>query len=153
MAFSVEFMQNKSPVEKIGKNLQAGPTITGVSLKKDCSILKPILHVGTSQVSGDIFSYNYMKIPQFNNRFYFIDDIVSIGQNRWEISGHIDVLETYKQAILGNSVVLRRQENKYNTYLNDSKWPVYSYDDVITFAFSNSGFKKALEYLLVVAGG
>ena len=151
MAFSVDFMQNKSPVEKIGKNLQAGPTITGVSLKKDCSILKPILHLGTSQVSGNIFEYNYMKIPQFN-RYYFIDDIVSIGQNRWEISGHIDVLETYKSAILAQDAVIKRQEKLYNLYLNDPDFMTYNDEQLQTLYFSGTGFLKTLSYILVVNG-
>lgn len=152
MAFSVDFMQNKSPVEKIGKNLQAGITITGVSLKKDCSILKPVLHVGTSQAEHNIFLYNYMKIPQFNNRYYFIDDIVSVGQNRWEVSGHIDVLETYKSAILAQSAVISRQQNKYNLYLNDTDFRTYNNDLIQTKSFTPGDFSKTLTYVLVVNG-
>ncbi len=152
MAFSVDFMQNKSPVEKIGKNLQAGITITGVSLKKDCSILKPVLHVGTSQAEHDIFLYNYMKIPQFNNRYYFIDDIVSVGQNRWEVSGHIDVLETYKSAILAQDAVIKRQEKLYNLYLNDPDFMTYNDEQLQTLYFSSTGFLKTLSYVLVVNG-
>lgn len=152
MAFSVDFMQNKSPVEKIGKNLQAGITISGISLKQDCSILKPVLHVGTSRAEHDIFLYNYMKIPQFNNRYYFIDDIVSVGQNRWEVSGHIDVLETYKSAILAQDAVIKRQEKLYNLYLNDPDFMTYNDEQLQTLYFSSTGFLKTLSYVLVVNG-
>ena len=151
MAFAVDFMQNKSPVEKIGKQLQSGISITGVSLKKDCSILKPVLHVGTSQASGNIFDYNYMYIAQFN-RYYFIDDIVSVGQNRWEVSGHIDVLETYKNAILQQSAVIKRQEKLYNLYLNDPDFMTYNYEQIQTLYFSKTDFLKTLSYILVVNG-
>lgn len=148
MGISVKLMHNSSPVEKIGKNLDAGTEFT-CDLKADTSVLKPTLIL---QSASSLAGFNYMYIPDFN-RYYFIDDIVSKNNVIWEVSGHVDVLQTYKAGILSNTAVLRRQQNKYNTYLNDDKWPVYTYDDVITFAFTNGGFKKSLEYLLVVAGG
>lgn len=148
MGITVKLLHNSSPVEKIGKVLDAGMEFT-CDLKADTSILKPTLVL---QAASNLSGFNYMYIPDFN-RYYFIDDIVSKNNVIWEVSGHVDVLETYKQGILSNTAVLKRQQNKYNTYLNDERWPVYTYDDVITFKFTNSGFKKSLEYLLIVAGG
>ena len=149
MGFDVKLCHNLSPVEKIAKNIDTGETISGCVLKDETSILKPTIRILTN---SDIHTYNYMYIPAFE-RYYFIDDIKSVNNNKWEISGHVDVLETYKNSILANNAVIKRQANQYNTYLNDSEWPVFSYDDVITFKFSPSGFQKALSYLLVVAGG
>ena len=148
MGISVKLMHNSSPVEKIGKTLDAGSEFT-CDLKADTSVLKPTLVL---QSSSSLAGFNYMYIPDFQ-RYYFIDDIVSKNNVIWEVSGHVDVLETYKQGILSNTAILKRQQNKYNTYLNDERWPVYTYDDVITFKFTNSGFKKSLGYLLVVSGG
>lgn len=150
MSFTIKLMSNLSPVEKIGKNLQAGVDLTGCTLKDTTSIISPVIRVRSSDIG--IPTYNYMYIEEFG-RYYFIDDIVSVNDGLWEISAHVDVLETYKRGILGNTAVLRRQQNKFNTYLNDERWPVYTYDDVITFKFTDSGFKKSLEYLLIVAGG
>lgn len=148
MGITVKLLHNSSPVEKIGKTLDAGTDFT-CDLKADTSVLKPTLIL---QSASSLAGFNYMYIQDFG-RYYFIDDIVSKNNVIWEVSGHVDVLETYKQGILSNTAVLKRQQNKYNTYLNDERWPVYTYDDVITFKFTNSGFKKTLEYLLIVAGG
>ena len=148
MGITVKLLHNSSPVEKIGKVLDAGMEFT-CDLKADTSILKPTLVL---QAASNLSGFNYVYIQDFG-RYYFIDDIVSKNNVIWEVSGHVDVLETYKQGILSNTAVLKRQQNKYNTYLNDERWPVYTYDDVITFKFTNSGFKKTLEYLLIVAGG
>ena len=63
------------------------------------------------------------------------------------------MLETYKTQILANTAILDRQTNFFNTYLNDDEWPVYSYDEVITFKFSDSAFIKEPSYVLTVAGG
>lgn len=149
MSISVKLCHNSSPYEKIGKTLDAGSSFDCL-LKADTSVLRPTIIVDSD--SASIKGYNYMYIADFG-RYYFIDDIVSKNNNIWEISGHVDVLETYKSGILTNNAIIKRQQNKYNTYLNDADWNTYAYDDVITFAFSQSGFSKSLEYLLLVAGG
>lgn len=149
MSLTIKLYHNASPVNKIGKNLTDELVTSDVLLKDDVSILKPVFKVKDVR---SIITYNYLYCPDLM-RYYFIDDIVSINNNLWEISAHVDVLETYKNKILANKAIVKRQSNKFNTYLNDSEWDVFSYDDVITLQFSNSGFAKALEYLLVVAGG
>jgi hypothetical protein len=148
MSFSVNLYVNNSPVEKIGKDLTGSHTISDVLLKRDTSILRPVLLVNSVQ---DIFTFNYMYISEFG-RYYFIDDIRSVHDNLWEISAHVDVLETYKTAILANNAVIRRQSLKYNTYLNDPEWKTYAYEQVAAFKFPKTPFSKDLKYILTVAG-
>ena len=148
MSFSVDLYVNNSPVEKIGKDLTGSHTISGVLLKRDTSILKPVLLVNSAQ---DIFTFNYMCISEFG-RYYFIDDIRSVHDNLWEISAHVDVLETYKDQILSNQAVIKRQEKLYNTYLNDPEWKVYAYENCTAFKFPVTPFSKTLKYLLTTAG-
>lgn len=147
MSFSVDLYQNESPIEKIGKTLSNSHTISDVVLKRDTSILRPVLLINSAQ---DIYTYNYMYISEFG-RYYFIDDIRSVNNNIWEISAHVDVLETYKSEILANSAVIRRQANIFNTYLNDPEWKVYANEDVVAFKMT-SPFSKQLKYVLAVAG-
>lgn len=148
MSFSVDLYVNNSPVEKIGKNLTGSHTISDVLLKRDTSILRPVLLVNSAQ---DIFTFNYMYISEFS-RYYFIDDIRSVHDNLWEISAHVDVLETYKITILANEAVIKRQTQKYNTYLNDPEWKTYAYEQVAAFKFPVTPFNKDLKYILTVAG-
>lgn len=148
MSFTVMLYKNESPVEKIGKTLSDSITVSDVVLKKDTSILKPVLLTNDAR---DVFEYNYMYIEEFG-RYYFIDDIVSVNNNLWEISAHVDVLETYKDAILSNQAVIRRQTNKFNTYLNDPEWKVYADENTVAYKFSSSGFAKSLKFVLAVAG-
>lgn len=147
MGITVKLMHNSSPVEKIGKTLDAGSEFT-CDLKADTSVLKPTLVL---QSSSSLAGFNYMYIPDFQ-RYYFIDDIVSKNNVIWEVSGHVDVLETYKADILRQEAVIRRQQNKYNLYLNDPDFMTYNYDQLQTLYFSNTGFLKTLSYILVVNG-
>ena len=148
MGLTVNLYKNTSPVEKIGKTLTDEKTISDVLLKQNTSILRPVLIINSA---NDIFEYDYMYISTFG-RYYFIDDIRSAHNNIWEISAHVDVLDTYATAILANTAVLKRQEKKYNLYLDDPEFKTLNTVRVQTKKFPNSGFKKALKYMLVVNG-
>lgn len=88
-----------------------------------------------------------MQIPQFN-RSYFIEDCVLIN-GLWEVTGHVDVLETYKAQILNNDAVIKRQQNKYNLYLDDPDFRVYNNESIQTLQFPSNNFMKSLQYILV----
>lgn len=147
MALTVNLMMSASPVEKIGKSLTTGGTYSCV-LKDGTSILKPVLELRTSD---PVYTYNYMQIADFS-RYYFIDDIISLHNNLWEIHARVDVLETYKAQILANSAIVKRQQSQYNLYLDDPDFHAYNYERIQTLKFPNNDFHKALNYVLVVNG-
>ena len=90
-----------------------------------------------------------MTIEEFN-RSYFITNIRAIRTNVYEITGHVDVLSTYADYIKDCTALIRRQENKWNLYLNDSVFKVYQNPVVNTFPFP-SGFSTK-EFVLAIAG-
>ena len=151
MALTVIMGNSADPREKIGKNISTGGSYN-CRLKDETSILKPDILI---QTSDNIYQYNYMYISQLN-RYYFIDDIRSINNDIWLISAHVDVLETYRQGILNNEAVIKRQQNTYNLYLDDPDFRVYNYERIQTLKFPNNAFLKGLQYILVTdaeAGG
>lgn len=148
MSFTVDLYKNSSPVEKIGKDLTDQQSITDVLLKRDTSILRPVLLVNDARGVTD---FNYMYISEFN-RYYFIDDIRSTHNNIWEISGHVDVLETYAAQIKANTAVIKRQERKYNLYLDDPEFKTYNNEQIQTLKFPANTFNKQLSYVLTVNG-
>lgn len=139
---------NGSPKNKLKKTLSDAKSYDCL-LKDDTSILDPVLVLETAD---NLSGYNYMYCAEFG-RYYFINNIEAIGYNLWRISAHVDVLTTYRDKILANQAVIKRQQFKFNTYLNDPEWRVYANEDVITFKFSDSEFTKTLDYVLTVAGG
>lgn len=147
MALTVNLMISSSPVEKIGKSLTTGGSYSCV-LKDGTSILKPVLELRTSD---PVYTYNYMQITDFS-RYYFIDDIISLHNNLWEIHARVDVLETYKAQILANSAVVRRQQSQFNLYLDDPDFHAYNYERIQTLKFPQNEFSKLLNYVLVVNG-
>lgn len=153
MSLTASLYVNTSPVEKIGKNLSEGLDFT-VTLKDGTSILRPVLLV-VSTAQAPITVYNYMYIAEFS-RYYFIDDVKSVHNNMWEVSAHVDVLETYKTAIKNNNAVIKRQQNQFNLYLDDAEFKTYNYERIQTLKFKLEGggspFSKTLKYILTVNG-
>lgn len=147
MSLTATLYISASPVEKIGKALTAGGSYS-VTLKDTTSVLNPVLILKTSD---PVYNYNYLYIQEFG-RYYFINDIRSVNNNVWEISAHVDVLETYKTAILANSAVIKRQEGQFNLYLDDPDFHAYNYERIQTIKFPDNVFDKTLNYILVVNG-
>ncbi len=142
----IKIYNNTSEKVKVGKTLTNVRDISG-ELKEACDIINPVIIISGENLS----SYNYLYIPIFN-RYYFITDIKVIRNNLWEISCHCDVLETYKNEIKNQKAIVARQENKYNLYLNDPEWKVYTNKQVLTREFP-SGFLDSGNYFLTVIGG
>lgn len=148
MSISVKLCHNSSPVEKIGKTIDAGTSYDCV-LKAGTSVLTPTIILCDTGVN--LKGYNYMYIADFG-RYYFIDDIVTKNNDVWEVSGHVDVLETYKDQILANTAVIKRQEKQYNLYLDDPEFHTYNYEQIQTLKFPANAFDKTLSYVLVCNG-
>lgn len=131
----------------LNKNLgNAVVTLTGVRFKDDTSILRPVLDVAYNE---DLFGCNYLHIGVFN-RFYFIKNITTTN-NRLYLECEVDVLYSYRQQIQALTCVVSRQENKYNTYLNDGVWRNLQPKEVITLPFTQS-FYRPCNFILTVGG-
>lgn len=82
-------------------------------LKESCSLLQPSLRIkSTTKPAG-----NYM---QFEGRYYWITDIISIANDLWQITGKVDVLTTYRSHIF-NTQAFVLYDSTPNTQLPDNR--------------------------------
>ena len=147
MSFNVVLQTSASEKNKLDKSITDVATVSGV-LKENTSIVNPVI-----RIKADLSSYptcNYMTISDFG-RSYFVTDIKSINGGFVEISGHCDVLSTYKTQILTNHAIISRSERNWNLYLNDGSLHVYQYPDVYTkpFPYAVGGGET---FVLAIAG-
>lgn len=145
MSFSIVFQRNGSPKNKIGKSLTTVTTLTG-TLRHEADIINPTILVESSSV----ITANYMTISEFN-RSYFITDIRSIRNNIWEVSGHVDVLESFASEIRTNTVIVGSQQNDWNLYLDDGTFKAQVNPIIVLKAFPNAF--DTIQYVLAMAGG
>lgn len=142
---------NTSDNYVVSKNISMQASLQGCVLKDDTSVENPVILVRNT---GNISEYNYMYIPDFH-RYYYIEEIVSVQNGLWELHGHVDVLQTYGNAIKGLTATCKRQENLFNMYLDDPEFKTYNKSSIVTKLFSGGStpLSKSMSYVLVVAGG
>lgn len=146
MSFNITLQRNNSERNRLTKEISDLMTVSG-NLKAETSIIDPIIMIecDLSAVTG----CNYMTIPNFG-RSYFVNNIRSIRTGLVEFSCHVDVLSSFASEIRSNTAIVRKQENRWNLYLNDGSFKVYQNPNVLTKAFP-SGFTTQ-EFVLAVAG-
>jgi len=146
MSFNIIMQQNNSERNKINKDITNIETLTG-NLRATTSIIDPVI-----VIEGDLSDYvdcNYMTIEEFN-RSYFITNIRSLANDLIEITAHVDVLYSFKDEILNNTGIIRRQEEKWNLYVDDAVFRTYQNPVVYTQPFPQ-GFGSP-HFILAVAG-
>ena len=143
--FDIVLMNNQEELNKISKNPTTVRTLSG-TLRDETDIVDPEIIV---EFDGTLVDCNYMYIATFN-RYYFITKIESVRTKLWKIYAHCDVLKTYANAILGTEAVVARSETKYNLYLNDSMFKVYSNPRLQIANFPNKFTGES--YVLVMNG-
>lgn len=147
---TIDFYVNNSEQNKLEKDLTDKVTLTG-TLRERCDILNPQISI---QDSGAItLNKNYAYIPELK-RYYFINGIENIRENLFQVSMHVDVLQTYAAQIKEQTAVIQRQENNWNLYLNDGFFRVFQNPKIQLKKFP-SGFPMPESfswYLITTAG-
>lgn len=135
-----------SDPRKIGKSYSGVATLEG-SLVNESGVIDPVLLV---EAGAFITGCNYAWVDAFA-RFYFIREMVSVRNGIWRLSLHVDVLETYKTAILATNALIDRSQSE-NPYMADSRYTLDSDNDFEVVGFP-SGLNKNLKFVLTVSGG
>lgn len=149
MAYDITLKKCISPVNKFDKMFVDEGLLLSCVMKDETDVFRPTFVI---QTDNKLWNYNYIDGSSFTGRQYFIINIRSIGYNRYEVDAKTDVLSTWKSQIRSNSAVIKRQEKRYNLYLNDPDFHVYNNDNIVTKEFSQSEFDKDLNYILVING-
>lgn len=146
----VILQRNASDSNHVDKSITNMVTLSGY-LKQPTSLLNPVLVV--SGILDYVATANYMTIPKFGNRSYYITEIKSIRNNVIEIHGRVDVLYTYRATLRQQTAIVHRQESRYNLYLNDGVLKFYQNPYVVTQEFPSGFSGSSPNLVLIVAGG
>lgn len=133
----------------INKYIDEVATVNAV-IKGELSVETPVLIL---DYTGDSNNINYMVIPELH-RTYFINDIIKLTGQRYEIHGKSDVLESFKNDILAMNCIINKQQGatQSNMYLDDGSFVLENKEFNTVINFPN-GFNDTGEYILITAGG
>ena len=143
--------QNKSNNNYVEKDLILATPVT-LKYKDNTEKVNPIILLSPG-ISAD--GYNYIEV---DGRYYYINDI-TYSQQHTELKCHVDVLMTYKNDILKQTCIIKRQEDEndeiYDHYLNDERYVLRNIERIqlklLGGSFRENGEKTA-SYVLVLNG-
>ena len=110
-------------VDKTNYLNQVG-TLVGI-FKEETSVMNPeiIIEYG-------VIDFNYIYIPVLN-RYYYINEIISVRNNLWRVRLNCDVLMSFKTEILNLECYVSRNEYKNNPYVEDTFLPLLFNRDIV----------------------
>lgn len=129
---------NRSDKRYMNKELEAitydGSDHIDIEFKEDTSITNPTFILRTQ---SKVLTANYIFVPDLS-RYYYINDY-TVSHQRIYINCHVDVLMSFKKEIKNQNVIVNRNTNLFNMYLDDPKYKIQSRTAVRTVVFP-SGF-------------
>lgn len=133
----------------INKDIRQVQSVNAI-IKGDISVETPTL---IFDYNGNSTNINYVMIPEFS-RNYFITDIKELTGGRYMINCKSDVLESFKNTILGLQCIIDKQQSDIlsNMYYNDGSF-ISSEKEFIYNKQFPQGFLETGEYILITAGG
>lgn len=155
MSFTIQIGHMTSPHNQLSKKFNVIYELEG-TLKDSCDVLNPTITLRTGSTPDPaiyvptITKCNYMYIENFN-RYYYITDFNVSRNVVLNVSGHVDVLMTYKNQIRNNTGLILRSATDFNKLLDDGCFKVYSDDIISVQKFSGSTFTRG-SFVLAVAG-
>ncbi len=119
MAYTIKLAKFKKVKNSTEIPLTFTITLNNVLLKENCSLVNPVLNFTYNADADDIIDYNYMLAF---GKYYYIDDIISLNNNRWEIHATRDPMASFKDDIADYSGYITRtnDETKYDVNLYDN---------------------------------
>lgn len=151
MAFEVSLGTTSSEKRALDKSVSSVWSGSG-TLKNDTNVVNPSILVQVA--ASSIAACNYMSIPDFGRK-YFITDITAVAANLSMVSGHCDVLSTYKEDIRKNTAVISRSatEGNWNLLLTDNMMKVNNQMKTQILKGGFSSFPKNQSTIMLITTG
>lgn len=143
---NIELYLNTSDERTVRKTVSLLSTVTGF-LKQNTSVIRPSILIDGDLTNNALM--NYCRIPDFD-RWYYINDIISVRNNLYQINCRVDVLMSYAAYLYQQEAIIRRNESVYNLHLNDGSIATYADPHVLTYSFPN-GFEDPSMVLITAS--
>ena len=125
--FSKEANSTKQP--------SGGGVVVNCTLKENVSVIRPVFILDRQN-----FAINYV---QWGNRYYFVEDLVSIRNTTIELHCLVDVMATYKTSIGASSQYVIRSASAFDGHVVDGIYPSKNESSVVSTYINDLGLKEA----------
>lgn len=146
----ISFGVTSSEKRQLDKSVSYAVSVSG-TLRNETNVVNPtiLVQANISTLAG----CNYMSIPAFH-RQYFITDVRAITDKLCEVSGHCDVLSTYKDGIRANTAIVGRSatQGNWNLLMNDTQIKLNNKKQIIVKKGFTSFPKNQFSMILITTG-
>lgn len=147
--YTLVLYKNSADNRKLDKTEGLSNAYTfSISMKEGDDLINPSIIIDSSV---DLTKYNYGKITELG-RYYYINAERLINTNQYILHMEEDVLMTYKSDILNLVCIIDKQENNFNSYIDDGSY-VSQVDDFMNRYTFSKGFSAQPYNILICAGG
>ena len=132
---------NVSDNREINKNITEITSID-LTLYLDTNVLNPVFKVKTFNNNG-----NYLYVPSLN-RYYYINNYTLSNQCVY-LHCSVDVLMSFKNQILNNTYLIKRNEFLKDNRLVDNEIPVSCKKQIVTQAVSDDFISQSIQCFIL----
>lgn len=154
MAFTLNTYHTADDPRTVSKTL-SNQLDYSCQLLDSADMITPTLRV---KCTSDTFNANYCYISFFDRYYYIIEQTVE-SANTILLHCQLDVLYTYRQALLNSNFLVTRNENIGSTYIPDNMLPLKGNKEMKVIEFTGGDFnldtatENSYNFVLNVAGG
>lgn len=112
---TIQFYNNSSDIRVLNKNLTAVGTEQTANFTDVVNYDDPVLKLDMDET---LLGANYFYVKEWG-KYYYIRSKDIIDGNFLYVTGHIDVLMSFKSAILNSQVIAQRSGSNANAYIVD----------------------------------
>ena len=132
---------NVSDNREINKNITEIASID-LTLYLDTNVLNPVFKLKTFNNNG-----NYLYVPSLN-RYYYINNYTLSNQCVY-LHCSVDVLMSFKNQILNNTYLIKRNEFLKDNRLVDNEIPVSCKKQIVTQAVSDDFISQSIQCFIL----
>lgn len=150
MSKTIQFYTSHDPPQTVWKTMTAGASITG-EFVAPVNLDDPVIRVyweGDTPPNAGATHFSISGLPYT----YYITGMVADLGNTFVLSGHVDVLYTWRTTISEQSGYITRAAQNYNNYIADSLLAIDQRRRVQIKLFPEYFNTGSPSYVLVVAG-
>ena len=126
------FYYNESDPRYMNKNITLKYGNIPIEVLTPTSVVMPTLKVSSGLIGQSV---NYVYVPSLE-RYYFIKNW-NMENGYIKIDCEVDVLMSFKNEIKAQNVIVKRNEKKFNMYLEDDQYKLLNQTAVRTLEFPN----------------
>lgn len=142
----IKLYTNNSEKIAVNKDITELMSLNGI-LRDNTSIQNPVITLNRN--ISELINCNYVFISDFN-RYYYVNNINSVKQNLTELSLSCDVLMSFKEDILKQTAIIKKQQGLWNLYIDDGSFSAQQNSRIQVKSFPNKIVGES--YVLVLAG-